>query len=229
MVETDRNRALRYNISSWYQLPGCLSNNSKDLSLHVADFHHESEFRGIRITVEHNRYGTLFATIVNAEGYIVSPDEITVSSERAYNLPIDAILKEFEKFGFLITYNPKTHLSGNQLQYLMTLQKLKFDKIRILNTWTSPRGVKEFTTHFVAFKAEKMDTWLNSGYSPPESELTQAMLDGKAVDLTYIGCSKKFNWSWLDYVASIDDILRDNLDDSELYRKEGYYDEQSRR
>lgn len=219
MISEERYRPLRYRISSWMQLPGCISNNSDKLSLHVSDFFKDDNFRGLRISVEHEIYGTLFATVFNAEGLIISPYKYTdEEGDLVYSLPVQDVLNELAKFGFFIEYEPREHISGDQIQYLMTVQKLGYDKLRRMETWEASTGLKKFTSHIVVFKSKNLGMWMNNGYSASEKEFTDALMSGDAVDITHICCGPKFDWSWLDYIANIEDIFRDNLGSECQYR-----------
>ena len=192
---------LRYNISSWRQIPECLSNNSKCLSLHITDYFNESNFAGFRISVEHTKYGTLFACCLNTKGIIVDADVPDMTTA--------AILAELARFGFYITYEPMKHLSGAQISYLMTLMQLQYDKLRILNVWHMDHGVQVFKQYIVAFNVENMADWLNNGYAPSEQEFLAALESGKALNLNEITEKQNFTWDWLTFVANIEDILRD--------------------
>lgn len=214
---------LRYNISSWRQLPQCMSNNSKDLRLHVTDYVHDDVFRGFRISLDHCKYGTLFACVLNARGYMISPSEDfekldplidDVKYPISTELSTDQILTELRKYGFWINYNHRENLPGGQIEYLMTLQGLHFDKIRVLNVWKSVNGEKQFKIYIVAFKSCAHKYWLNNAYSPSEKEFSEALLKGTATNLTEICQTKNYRWDWLDYVANIDDIIRDNAMDN---------------
>lgn len=199
---------LRYNISSWRQLPKCLSNNSRLLHIEVADFIQDNRLSGLRISVVHEVFGVLFAYVVDADGDIVSKS----SSLAPSGLSTDQILQELYKYGFIVYYNPRATLPGDQIQYLMTLRDLHFDKIRIL-------GVKDFEnrrevhrTYVVAFKIEENPLWLNLGYSPRREEFNKSIQEGSALNISNISDTKKYRWDWLDYVANIDDILKDNAE-----------------
>ena len=111
---------LQYKISSWRQLPNCLSNNSRDLRIHVTDFFNNEELRGFRISLEHRTMGVLFCCVLQARGTIITDDDDYGATE----LSPDEILKELHKFGFYITYEPIKALSGNLLNYLITLDNL---------------------------------------------------------------------------------------------------------
>ena len=198
---------LRYNISSWDQLPRCMSNNSRDLHIRVSKVMNDRRLSGTVIRVEHYDFGVLFACTVDASGPLLSENGLAGVPE----MSTSAILSELAKFGFLVTYEPKTHLDGEQLQYLMTLNQLGFEKIRILNVhmYQKDGRVKDEPV-VVAFKIEKNGDWLNNGYSPYESEFLAALKHGTAVNISAISKEKKFRWDWLTYVANINDILNDN-------------------
>lgn len=202
-----RYHPLRYNISSWDQLPGCMSNNSRDLHIRVSKILNDSRLSGTVIRVEHDDFGTLFACMVSASGPLLSDNDVSIVPE----MSTSAILSELAKFGFLVTYSPQTHLDGEQLQYLMTLNQLGFEKIRLLNVHMYQKdGRVKDEPIVVAFKIEKNGDWLNNGYSPYEAEFLAALKHGTAVNISAISKEKKFKWDWLTYVANIDDIVKDN-------------------
>lgn len=209
---------LRYRISSWRQLPQCLSNNSRSLHIHTTDFVQDCGLHGFRITVEHDIYGVLFACVLNARGPIVSrinnTPEDYLDDPISYEPPVHYILKSLEKYGFLVDFNPREHLCGSLLQYLMTLRDLHYDKIRLLPVWKLENGCKQFKTQIVAFKSSSHVPWLNNDYDASESEFTKSLVDGTAINLTDISATQKYQWNWLDYVGNIDDIIRDNAEDS---------------
>lgn len=203
-----RKPPLRYRISDFRQLNHCMSNNSRDLSIVVTTFVNDSRLNGLRIRVEHKTFGTLFACVVSGSGSLMSYQE---DSGIIYELTPGIILQELKKYGFLIEYDPVDKLSGNQLDYLVTLNQLHFDKIRILNVWSAPLGVKEYHTHIVVFIADRHGDWLNAGYSPSLDEFTSALQSGSAMDISTISQTQNYNWSWLyGWVGDINDILEDN-------------------
>lgn len=198
---------LRYQISNWKQLPNCKSNNSKQLHLHVTDFIQNNDINGVRITLDHDVYGELFSYVVNASGSLVS----TFDKDIKYELTTDDILTQLAKYGFLITFHSWEDLSGDQVQYLMTLQNLHFDKIRLLSVWDAPNGVKEFKLHVVAFQVEQLPDWLNAGYAPSKTEFLDALNSGYAINISAISETRNYRWDWLyNWVADIGDVLADN-------------------
>ena len=63
----------------------------------------------------------------------------------------------------------------------------------------------------VAFNVEKNPKWLAYPYLASYKEFEDAVAkSGSAVNLTEASLTKHFDWSWLDYVANIQDILNDN-------------------
>lgn len=197
---------LRYNISDWHQLKDVQSNNSRDLSISVSDFIQDNRLSGMRIQVNHKSFGVLFACLVNAQGSIISEFDENI----VYELTPKQILLQLEVFGFLVTFDPKKHLSGNQINFLMTIQGLGFDKLRILNVWHFENGIKLFNWYVAAFNIKENPDWINNGYSPSEKEYTTALSNGSAMNISALSKEKHWDWSWLDYVANINDILEDN-------------------
>lgn len=192
---------LRYKISDWTQLKDCKSNNSRKLHIRVSTFLKSSRLSGTRIVVEDDDFGVLFAYVISPDGTMVSPNFT------GPNLSTKQLLLELEKFGFLVTYEPNKHLKGSQIQYLMTLQNLHFDKLRVVAV-CEPDG--DIGIKIVAFNVAKNPTWINNAYSPSYLEFIEALNNGSAVNLTEISDTQKYDWSWLDFVADIADILKEN-------------------
>lgn len=196
---------LRYSITDWHQLPNCLSNNSRDLHLNVTDFIQDSRLSGLRIAVNHIQYGTLFAYIVDASGTIITDpvnDDYAITNEQ--------LLAELAKFGFNVEYVEQAHLSGGQLDYLMTLQKLGYDKLRLLDVSSMSYGSTIHKTYVVAFNIAQNPNWLLNTYCASSTEFTEALMNGSAINLTEISKTHNYTWNWLTYVANIDDIITDN-------------------
>ncbi len=205
------NKPLRYKISSWKQLPLCRSNNDRDLKITVTELSCDSALYGFRISVVHPKFGTLFSELLCASGSFITPLEVT-NETSAFELSVDYILQELQKFGFIVEYNPREHLPDSMIEYLRTLQGLGFDKLRILNVYEiHMNGVTDYKWYVVGFITCKHKYWLNNNYSASKKEFTNALLQGSAINISEISSAKHFNWSWLDYVANIEDILRDNI------------------
>lgn len=208
MMNNRNQHPLRYNISSWSQLSQCMSNNSRNLRLHVSEIIQDSRVQGTVIRLEHIDFGVLFAYLIGGYGSLLSPDGRTYLPE----LTTAEILSELARYGFDITYNPQDRLDGDQLNYLMKLNELGYQKMRILNVYSySSAGEKEFNPIVVAFNIEKNPMWINNGYSASKQEFTESLTNGSAINVSAISESKHYKWDWLTFVASIDDILRDNM------------------
>ena len=199
---------LRYSISSWKQASKCLSNSSKQLRITVTELCDKINLEGLRIAVEHQRYGTLFAYVINAKGDIVQDQSDAL-------LTTEDILAQLAKYGFYITYAVYDRVTGDQIDYLLTIQKLGYQKVRVLTVYKQQDNNEIYTQHLVAFDEMKMLDWLSSDYEASEKEYRDAIELGVAVSLDNMSEAKSFDWSWLTYVANIDDIVRDYVEAGE--------------
>lgn len=197
---------LRYNISSWLQLPECKSNNSTDLYLTVNQVIDDGSHRlsGLVIYVKHTQYGTLFACLINAEGSLLTKD---ANSGIIQEFSSDEILEVLATFGFDITFEVNQHLSGDQISYLMTLFDLGFDKLRMLEVQQLD-GL--YSNYLVAFNVDKCPEWIKNDFTCGRKPFLEALNSSGAMNLTDLKQTKGFDWTWLTYVANIEDIIRDN-------------------
>lgn len=212
---------LRYNISSWYQLPECKSNTSVDLYITVRRIIDDGSHRlmGTNIQVQHTQYGTLFACLVNADGTILNHDE---NSQIIQEFSVDDILSVLATFGFDITFKVNQHLSGDQISYLMTLSDLGFNKIRRLQVYNTADTIqtarilqRRYSEYIVAFNVAKCPDWIDIDYACDIRLFNKAFQNSGAMNLTDLEQTKGFDWTWLTYVADIDDIIRDNSSEEE--------------
>ncbi len=196
--------ALQYSITSWRQATECLSNNNRDLRIRISDLINSPLLTGLKISVESATFGTLFSTVINARGSMISyPGQ--------YEMTTSEILTQLAKFGFDISYEPQKHLSVDQLEYLINIRSLSFDKIR----WLGLRNTTYSDTakpYIVVFQIESHPKWLDNTYTTTKSEFQEALMDGTAINITDISKTKLFNWDWLTYVANIEDIIADQVD-----------------
>ena len=197
---------LRYSITSWYMLPQCMSNNSRKLHLVVSDILNDSRLSGTLIQLKHEDFGVLFACIVNGSGTLINYQDKSLIPE----LSTYQILTELSKYGFLIEYTENTNLSGDQIQYLLTLDQLGYDKIALCSVHSSSRDEDKIDRYVTAFIVSDNPKWLNNTYVVPRSEYSEALIKGTAINLTNISITKKFKWNWLNYVANISDIIEGN-------------------
>lgn len=185
---------LRYNISDWEQLSQCLSNNSSKYRIHVTKYINDARISGRSVSVTHDDFGVVYFKFIDVRG------EIIEDTYQPKSYP--EILNDLKLFGFDVTYKPQNHLSGDQLQYLMSIRDMGFDKIRVMNVIG-----KTVDTKIVVFKSEELPKWLVNTYQSKKSEFTEAIYNSAAAAVD----KKDFNWDWLfSFVANIDDILEDN-------------------
>ena len=199
---------LRYNISSWLQLPECRSNNSTDLYLTVNQVIDDGSHRlsGLVIYVKHTQYGTLFACLINAEGSLLTPDK---NSGIIQEFSSDEILEILATFGFDITFHVNQHLSGDQIAFLMTVDELGYNKLRRLYVQDKPDGT--YSEYIIVFNVDKCPAdWLDVNYMCGKKPFVDALLSSGAMNLTDLEQTKGFDWTWLTYVANIEDIIEDN-------------------
>lgn len=201
---------LRYQISNLHELPGCLSNNSNNLFITVTDIEDEQYLIGTRVKIEHKKYGALFTYMVDAKGSIVSDVQY-------YNeMSVSQLLGELERWGFLITYNhPTSKLSDKVVEWLMTVSKMGYDKLRIMSVQDGAdviTGNIVYKNYIVVFNVKDLPDWLGINYACTKSEFDEAITSGHAMNLNVIyEQTNHINFSWLaGFVANIDDVLAQN-------------------
>lgn len=198
---------LRYNISNWLQLAECKSNNSCDLYITVKQIIDDGSHRlqGINILVNHSQYGTLFACLVNSSGTLLTPDPV---SGIIKEFTTDEILAELNKFGFDVTFEINQHLSGSQISFLMAVNDLGYDKLRRLLVQDKPDG--KYSEYIVIFNVEKCSDWIANDFTCGKKPFVDALISSGAMNITDLEQTKGFDWTWLTYVANIEDIIEDN-------------------
>lgn len=199
---------LRYRISNWDQLTKCKSNISVDLYITVDHAIHDNRLQGLIIRVIHSEFGVLFACTLNCKGTIVAEDK---DSGIIQEFTTDDILKELYKFGFDVEFAIEQNLPGDQIDYLMTVNGLGFDKLRKISVYEYDSNAnRHYSEYIVVFNVEKCPKWINADFTVSKQEFLYALNVGGAMNMTYISVSKQFDWTWLTYVASIEDIIRNN-------------------
>ena len=200
---------LRYEISKWDQISKCQSNNSREIHLRYVQVMDKS-LSGDLIRVEHDRFGCLFAYLVHGSGKILSPAKDGLYHEWTS----EEVLKELEKYGFLIQFADHYDITSSQIKLLMTIQDLGMDKIRFLTVipkYTGNRGrVEPPQTKLVAFKIDNNPRWLDNRYLISEEDFGKSIVEGWAINLTEMnGGPKKENWQFLyDRILDVDSILK---------------------
>lgn len=190
---------LQYNISDWHQLSQCKSNTSSLLTIVVADVKQGTRLIGLRISILDTTIGTVFSYMINPTGDCILNEDVP-----KYNLDTSTILAILRKFGFFVTYDRRANLSSAQLQCLMTVNQLNYQKLRWLSCHTGEK-------YLIVFNAETHPDWLSNTFVASHTSVLNAVMDGSAINLTNNPEVSGYDWSWLDYVANIDDILADNV------------------
>ena len=183
---------LRYRISSWKQLKDCLSNNSRELHISVSEFPNNDDIDGIKISVQHIEYGTLFCYVIGAHGNIVTGD---------FELTTPEVLKCLETYGFLIEYAPEFALSASQKDYLRAVNQLGYDKLRKISVEGFSKPV------LVVFDIAKLPKWIDNLHRASQKEYSDAVLTGAAVNISNMIHEDGYVWDWLTYVADIQQVL----------------------
>jgi len=198
---------LRYNISNWFQLTECRSNNSVDLYITVKQVIDDGSHRltGIVIQVNHTQYGNLFTCLIDSSGSLLTPDP---DSGIIKEFSTDEICKELYKFGFDVTFSINQHLSGDQISYLITVNDLGYDKLRKLLVYDNI--TKKYSEYIVVFNVAKCPDWIASDYTCSKGNFLKALVESGAMNLTDLEQTRGFDWTWLTYVANIEDIIEDN-------------------
>ena len=194
---------LSYSITDWHQLKNIKSNNSRELSIKIADLIHSNVLTGLRIQVYHEQYGPLYTCVLNAQGTIVTEINNNMTTEPT----TDYILKELAKWGFDVQFDQELNLPQGQLDFLAELKDLGYDKLRVLNVWTIENTIQTFTPYIIVFNVSQNPDWLNNDYAASEQEFLNSLKNGSAVNISATSKANIWSWGWLNFVANIDDIL----------------------
>ena len=155
--------------------------------------------------VNHNQYGNLFTCLINSSGSLLTPDPV---SGIIKEFSTDEICAELYKFGFDVTFHINQLLSGDQISYLMTVSELGYDKLRRLYVQDKPDG--RYSEYLVVFNTAKCPDWINLDFACGKKPFVDALISSGAMNLTDLEQTKGFDWTWLTYVANIEDIIEDN-------------------
>lgn len=204
-------RPLKYRIQNWHQLSNCQSNNSRDLRIEVSDYIQNPRLQGTKIAIKDNQLGTIFCCVLNAQGPLTTDP----TDSEVYEFTPSQILSELRKYGFDVEYYPGSELDGPQMQYLMTIDSLGMDKIRVVHVSHRDKltGERAYTKHIVCFNSSFNPMWLTNTFTPTEAQFTEALNNGSAINITNVSYTNKFDWSWLQgFVGDIKDILQSNAE-----------------
>ena len=194
-----------YAITDWHQLKGIQSNNSRYLHITVADLIQADILTGLRIRVKHEQYGPLYTVVLNAQGTLVTE----VNNNIVVEPTTDEILAELRKWGFVVQFDQALNLPQGQIDFLAELKTLGYDKLRILPVYTMEYGEPQYKPYIVVFNVTNNEDWLINTYAAPEKEFLNALKEGSAVNISATSKANVWSWSWLTFVANIDDILNE--------------------
>lgn len=144
---------------------------------------------------------------------------LSTKDEQGNDIPFmttDQILKELQRFGFIVFYDVKRNLPTNILAFLSTVNNLGFDKITrvCLQSQEEETGTIVWRPTILVIKSAD-----NSDLLEFDCKLTRKAFNKKLTDNTIMNVTHEDNmkWDWLTYIANIDDILSENVDDSDQY------------
>lgn len=196
---------LRYKIRSLHQLTSCLSNNSRDLQISVTDFIQNDKLEGLCIRVTHSEFGVLFACMPKSRGNLLYRSD----DADYYTIPIEVMLKELEKFGFFVEYDPALDLNDHQIDLLVSVMKMGFDKVRVLSVYENKPTGRIFYNHVVAFISNIVPDLLLPAKAASSEEYNSYIEKGIMLNLGALSRDKMYDWSFLhNSVQNIEDIIR---------------------
>lgn len=206
---------LRYEISNWDQITNCLSNNSKALSLSLSKVIDGNAMRGLVVKVNHANYGTLFAAMIKGSGQL-----LTDKDEEGQILPFlttDEILKQIEKFGFIISYVERAHLNNETLVFLNNVKQLGFDKITRVQVETRTEyGAKIWVPRILVIKSQYNTDLLKFDCNLSLKDFCDKLANNWIMNVTYLH-SENVTWDWVTYIANIIDIINENITPSKEF------------
>ena len=206
------NTILQYQISDWHQLKDCQSNNSPELKIKVGDYIQNKDIVGTKVEVFHTLYGTLFAYTIAAKGDLITDITCWCQQDELMNGRI--FLNELKKYGFYVDFVEEASLQYGQVELLRTVQGLHFDKLRLVSVHQD-NDKSMLTNYICVFNILKNPNWVNSGYSPSQTEWEQAIINGSALNVSGLEYAERFDWSWVyNAIYDIDEILSRYDDDS---------------
>lgn len=131
--------------------------------------------------------------------------------EEGLDLPFmttDQILRELQRFGFIIFYDVKKNLPSPILSFLSTVNDLGYDKITrvALQTKTASNGVIWAPTILVIKSEFNLDL-LEFDCKLTRKDFNQKLSDNVIMNVTH---EEGMKWDWVNYTANIDDLLDEN-------------------
>lgn len=146
--------------------------------------------------------------MIEGSGKIISKQD-----EEGYDIPFlttDQILKQIEKFGFLVYYNVKSNLPDATLDFLQSAMRLNYDKInRIMLQTTSNYGETIWKPTVVIYKSVDMNVDLMKyGVKVLRSKYLEKVDAGTLINVN----EENIDWDWVDSFYNLSDIMDENAD-----------------
>lgn len=127
-------------------------------------------------------------------------------------LTTSEILKQLEKFGFIIKYDLKSNLPGAVTAYLSTLYNIGYDKITNLAVRTKrPDNISSITKQVtvVLKSCEETIPLMEYGKVISENQFNKVLRHNNMINVT---AEPNMVWDWVTQMYNISDILDENVD-----------------
>jgi len=124
-------------------------------------------------------------------------------------LTTEEILKQIQKFGFIVEYNVRANLPGPVISYLMTMLNLGYVKITRIGVRTPNSDGSIYIRSTVILMKDAPETLdlLRFDEVITISEFMHKLDLNVVVNATN---EPGMNWDWLTYMANIEDLLQEN-------------------
>lgn len=121
------------------------------------------------------------------------------------------VLKQIEKFGFIVEYDLKSNLPDQVISYLSMLYNLGYDKISQIGVRTrNEKGQLIIRPTVIVMKScEATIDLMKFNRVITEKEFSQKLDLNVVINVTN---EPDMVWDWLTYMANIRDILEENID-----------------
>lgn len=200
---------LQYSISDWSQLANCRSNADKDLRISVSKYLNNPDIDGTTVAVTHPKYGTMLAYTIQPSGALTLPLPLgTTDVMRASTL-----LNELKRYGFYVEFRAEPSLASGQVGLLKSATAFGTTKLRLMRVYDH-KDPTSSEIYIVSFDPNRVQDWMNSGYSCSDVEFSETVSAGKALNLSTLANADKYGWDWLyNKVLDIYALLEANASD----------------
>lgn len=127
----------------------------------------------------------------------------------------EEILKELQRFGFYITYNLKSNLPNDVLDFLSTVDNLGFDKITKIGLQQRfVNGCSRYVETTIVFKSQYNSDLLTYGCKVSKDDFNKKLADNTIMNVSN---EPGLVWDWVTSMLGIEDVLNDNVDTVDPY------------